>query len=285
MGLLNNSKTAIHNFIGSFSPDKDVERFIPKYRNIFGFYGVKAGLGVSSFIACLADELATKGLRVGILDFNFDMPVVASFFSETPYSQSIHKLASGSHPINDFLIEYQNKKEKKIYTCSPASHLGLREYWNLGIEGFEGLLSTFSERVDVLLIDIPSDLNYETFHLGMSLSFKVYSFTDDSPRMIAQLSHVRNQLSNFGDFKYVNPGAIRDIIFANILEIQFSEADLKKYGFNLIGILPFDAELNTHFKNASIPTFGKKGNTSIYKDTINTISTDILNIIGGAGSR
>lgn len=275
-------KDNIERIIGKFSPPIETAKFTPKYRNIFSFYGVKAGLGVSSFIAQTAFALANEGYSVGILDLNFDMPMVANFFTETPSSASIHRIVKNNYAtVTDVVLEQTKFKNLKIYTASPVDSLTVKEYWDTGFEGIEHIIQEFSLMVDVLLIDLPSDLNYEGLHVGLYSSYKVYSFCEPTPFFIRQLISTKNQLDNMGDFIYKHPQAINDIIFTNAIDEVASVAEMQKYGLNLIGVLPFDLMLKTRFSALVVSELGNKGNEKTYRLAIETVCNNIKETVGG----
>lgn len=261
----------LNDVISKFSPPKVIKPYVPLYRNVYAFYSPVGGTGVSSFIAHVANTLHTDTTKVCILDLNINFPVVASYFCDVPSEKSIHRAFRVNNPeIGDYVIANNSAP----YVCSACYNLAMREYWDTGTRGIEELITKLSSTFTYVLIDLPSEILYEGFLVGVGRCNKVYSLIQSVMLHLQQLLCTSQQLES-DDTIYRHPNAIKDVIQTQVTDNYFSSSDLSAYGLNLLGLLPFDAEVKLSFDSTALLKKSAKQQIKHYYGVVDLICEDI----------
>lgn len=279
----------IANFLGNtikqFQEEAVVKPFIPLFKNVFSFYSPKPGTGATSMLVHVAQKLHTSETPVCILDLNMAIPQVFPFFlgyDGMPQEKSVHAAFTKYQPDwFDYVIQGDAKQP---HIVSAASQLVRRNYSDTPPTMIENLIGALSKEFTYVLIDLPSDMNYEGHLVGIGRSVKTYTFIPSDITVISHLVSVMQELNSDGTI-YGRPNAIQDVVLCQVTDSHIDISQFKDLNLQPIGITVFDASLQLAFQSSKLVSPTKSGNIGVFTEVVDIIADDIIAItqmiIGG----
>lgn len=247
-----------------------------QYRNLIGFTGVSDGIGTSAFIAHLAMELQHNDTPVLIVDLNFNLPTMYSWFQSKEFdiSRSLTQLLNTN--AADRLAEYTFRNADNgvsvvsphIFKETPVSWCGITQ------QSIHDLLATARTHYAYVLVDLGSNFNINATMYGLWECNKIYTFTTPNEGHNSTLRSKRAYMEEYGKAQMLS-----DIIESMTLGDGKSAADWAAIKYNLIGSLPFDTDISVCIRNFTPVTSVrlKSSAVSSYIKTVKSVASQIKN--------
>jgi len=269
----------------NFQEAEEIKPYIPTFKNVYSFYSPKAGAGATSMLVHVANELHTEETPVCILDLNMAIPQAFPYFlgyEGIPQQQSIHDAFTRYQP--DFLEYVIQDNPAHPFIVSAVPQLIRRNYSDTPPSMLENLIGTLSKKFTYVLIDIPSDMNYEGHLVGIGRSVKTYTFFQSDITVISHLISVMQELDRDPTI-YWRPNAIKDVILCQVTDSHLDITQFSEIGLNPIGITQFDAALQIAFQSSKLVVPQKSAAIGQFFKVVSVIAEDIraitMSVMGG----
>ena len=226
-------------FMRTFSHNDVYQSRSRKFRNVFGFYGAKENSGTTTLLVNVAYLLATKGKSILVLDFHLNQPGVFRYLLPelrdeefAPKAKSLNdKFINSSIHTREFAMV--SSVCKGVYLASANPDELPDKYCSINEEYVTNMIKEAAATYDVVLIDIDTDLRYETTTAAIDCSDFIFSVITPQPECVEILTK-NNYIvyqAKFGDkLKFVIQNLMRD---SNVTAV------LKEVGLDPIMAVPY----------------------------------------------
>lgn len=241
-------------------------------KNIIGFFGPCENSGTTSLLAHVAEALHGPTTPVVIIDLNFKLPTVYSYFVDEidPKRSILRKLKT---PIFDTQELVNAKDLGDVGVVSMTGGEVPADYCSVEDKIIINIIKELATRYAYVLIDLGNDLNADATLIGLRECHYVYTCVRPVAKQIEHLMIDREVMNNIG---YKN--LIYDVIQTNVIGNSYTPAEFKSdIGMNLIGNIPQDYELMVAFDNQNfVSTRLKSRNVKQFYGIVNTIAKSIV---------
>lgn len=220
----------------TFSGGQQEELNVPAITNVFGFYSVSGGVGITTMVVNLATMLA-QHKKVAILDLDVLHPSVYHYLVQPDknglyISQDITEKfnAAGADIVKygtDTIIH-----NVKLFSCLPEGDV--TKYCDLDYEAIRACIADLSRIYDYVLIDIKGNLMQETVVAAIEECTRIYTFI--RPWM-SDVIRVRKEIALLK--RYGFGSRLKNIIQAPISGAPIEPSILKEAGLDLVMNIPY----------------------------------------------
>lgn len=248
--------------------------------NVIVFSGAAGGTGASTLVSNIA-YLASKefDMRVLVIDLNLLSPAIHLYFGA---KQELEK-----PDLVGYLLG-KNTLGEAIEQCRHAhlmfaNNRGLMDYINCESDQAQANLRVALESLrglyDLILIDCPMKVENLLCNNAFYNADKIYLVWDEGISCIANTEKIRRNMASTGIDSYSKLG----VILNKRTSIQYNEYPFKKLNVELVGILPFEADII--YSSLCSEIFCDKGvsksvNSSHFYNGLIDITEKILNAGG-----
>lgn len=256
--------------------------------NIFGFYSISGGTGVTTTIANLCAILNSTNLKIAVIDFDTHNPMLWRYLLRTytthwygkveaslGVDKDLHdKILSTNTPI----VEFGNHTVfDNVTLFSFSNKLEPYQLCDIDYRVVTDILKETSKLYDIVLVDIKGDLNSE-FCLN-AIEQSEFIFTFIRPQ-ISELEKVFRTNLIFENNRIAQ--RLTNIIQSQVKTFSYTPEDLEKFNLNLISILPYSTAIEDVTANDSIfitTDAGLDNAATVYRDAIKHIAKTIFDAL------
>ena len=243
---------------------------------VIGFRGVRDGVGTTSLLSHVASELDNEDIKVCVLDLDFQAP--NPLMSSVKTQSILKRLNHAGEPLSNII----NKAvcNNSICYVGPSLKESVIDYLPVHMDSIyieqrndilKSLIDELSERFDVILVDIPSDLRMAESVLSLTLCDLVITVTLCDSACVTKL-----QRDNAILFNIVKKSSYTDLVQVdNMFELDI---DFKEYGdFNKIAKIATSGNIAENMLRGKIGVASKCENIKDYNERI--YYTGVMNIV------
>ncbi len=254
--------------------DESVKYNSSQYRNLIGFMGVSDGIGTSAFIAHLAMKLQSNNTPVLVVDLNFNLPTMYSWFQSKEFdiSRSLTQLLNTNSA--DRLAEFTFRNADNgvsvvsphIFKESPVSWCGVTQ------QSIHDLLTVARTHYAYVLVDLGSNFNINATMYGFWECNKVYTFTTPNEGHNSTLRSRRSYMEEYNKAQMMG-----DVIESMTLGDGKSYDEWASIKYNLVGSLPFDTDISVCIRNFTSINSVKLRSKAVngYLETVKNLANQI----------
>lgn len=249
------------------------------------FLSPRGGTGKSSFIANIATSLASKGLRIGIVDLDLKSPSLGAIFNIDEKGLRLNDFLLGRCPISSCVLDlgkHLSMESNSLFLLSPSPHT--TDILTIYEKGYSidklalGLANMAKDlKLDFLLIDTCSGLDEDALvSMLMGDHAVILSRSDKQSRVGTNI--IITALQKLG---YAEKGRSISLIINNApptcdmekVRKEFEEA----YGCRVLAVIPFYMEV---LSNANSQVLFLKDPSHPFSAKIAAISKSLLDCLG-----
>lgn len=218
------------------------ERIKPRKKlidNVFGFTGASGGVGVSTLVTNLAYMISEKGFKVIVLDLNIMYPSQGMAFNIQPeikkndlvsYLLGKNGLGESIENMGAISVMYANNQ-------GITSLLNVEE--DIPLENFRQAIYRLRKLYDVVLLDIPRELEHMLSNTAIYSCDTLYMVMDESLNSVVNIEKFRKNAAFTGVDTYNK----MKVIMNKRTSVHYTDYIFKKLNLELLEVLPFDVEV------------------------------------------
>jgi len=200
--------------------------------NVVAIASGKGGVGKTTLATLSALVLSKRGLRVGLLDLDFNCPachIVLGAQDAKPREEY------GLVPPKVYGVEFM----------SIAMFVGDKEVPMRGVDIVNAMIEILAitrwSKLDLLLIDLPPGTSDEVLEVARLLKHKLKTILVTTPSRLS-IAGVRKLWEVLKKLNVPTLGLVINMV-RNINEIKAVEEEVRKWGIENVATLPYDSEL------------------------------------------
>jgi len=218
------------------------EKLKPKKKlidNVVGFVGVSGGVGASTVVTNVAYMLAERGFKVIVMDLNIMYPSQSMAFGINPEIQK-KDLVTYLLGKNDLGESIENMGAMSLMY---ANNQGITSLLNVEedapIENFRQAIYRLRKLYDVVLLDIPLQIEHTLSNTAIYSVDRLYMVMDESINSVVNIEKFRKGAA----FTGVDTYSKSSVIMNKRTSVHYTDYIFNKLGLELVEVLPFEVDI------------------------------------------